>query len=128
MTKSSARGIAAEIGISHPTLLDFIAEGSTRTPHGPGRAKIVAWAELRGAEDPTRESVAFYRGKQEALLGMMSYVMEQQAEIGQFLATLRTGSDRRPSPSLEQAADEAEVLRQLPALPPLAKKKGKRPA
>ncbi len=126
---SSLRLVAKEIGISHPALSDFVSTNRASVPYGPARLKLLRWAQER--EGPTAQSTeaSYFRGKQDALMGMIHYIAMQQAEIGRFLQTLQGGAaDQATTPSIEQAAAEAEVLRQLPALPPLEKKRGKRQA
>ncbi|MBX3173250.1 MAG: hypothetical protein KF709_02505 [Gemmatimonadaceae bacterium] len=136
---SSLRRVSSEIGISHQTLADFIAAGSTRSPYGSSREKLLAWARANGAREPGADQLNFYRGKQEALMGMMQYIVSQQAEIGAFMDRLRSGEpedERRPrqrtheelSREVEGAEADAELLARLQSLQKSAEKKGKKRA
>lgn len=114
ISRSSLRQVAGEIGIAHQTLSELVAEGSQRQPYGSGRAKLLEWAEARGIVDPTADQVSYFRGKQDALMGMMRYVIDQQAEIGRFLGALRqTGALPRTPEDLSRAFDEGEAEAEL---------------
>jgi alkylhydroperoxidase family enzyme len=70
---SSLRLVASEVGISHPQLSRFTAEGSVQTPHGTSRRKLLAWAEAQarstaGADSSSAIKAARAEGFRHAVL------------------------------------------------------------
>lgn len=130
--RSSLRLVASEVGISHVALRDFIADGNHHTPRGATRSKLLAWSEKREKHTPLRDGLSYYQGVQDTLRGIMDFVGAKQLEIREFRRRIEAdqegGQPEPTTPSIERAEAEAEVLRRLPALPPLEKKKGKRRA
>ena len=76
------------------------------------------------------ESRDFYRGKQETLMDVMRWVVDQQAQIGRYLSAIsdQPGLPKDLSRAVEDLEAEAAVLDQLPSLPAPAPKKEKRRA
>lgn len=132
--RSSLRLVATEVGISHVALRDFIAEGGSHTPSGATRKKLLEWSERREHHYPVKDGLGYYAGQQDLLRKILDLVEKQQEEINAFRRRIADDRQRSlkvaepPTPSIERAEAEAEVLRRLPALPPPEKKKGKRRA
>lgn len=99
-----------------------------RTGWRPSRVREELWRNLVGAlTKPTYgvvresgvgyrgESREYYRGKQDTLMAMMRWVVDQQAQIGAYL---RHPDERPPTPTVDEVEDEAAVLKQLPVPDP----------
>lgn len=110
--RASIRAVASEIGVSHSALATFVRQANPTDPMGQTRQHILTWAERRGLTDPNADQVSYFRGKQDALMGMMRYVIDQQAEIGAFLAKLRGAPATSATPPIDVAVadEEADIL------------------